>query len=92
MDAPLFDQDLRLLQRKEDFPVEHAEHTTVVRSVHDEVVGPGVVPVLRATTNTGSVIQPQATPFRLLVRYFQPVATPDAPHPLVVDVPALLTE
>ena len=71
---------------------EHTERTTVVRTVHDEVVGPDVVPVLRTTTHTRSVIQPQAAPFRLFLRYFQPLATPDALHPFVVDLPALLSE
>jgi hypothetical protein len=51
-----------------------------------------MVPVLRSTTHTRAVIQPQAAPFRLFLRYFQPLATPDALHALVVDVPALMTE
>jgi hypothetical protein len=50
------------------------------------------MPVLRATALTGSIIQPQAGPFRLFVRYFQALATPDAFHTLVVNVPALMTE
>jgi len=37
-----------------------------------------VVPVLWTTAHTGTVIQPQATPFRLFLRYFQPLATPGA--------------
>ena len=51
-----------------------------------------MVPVLWTTAHTGTVIQPQATPFRLLLRYFQPLATPDAFHALVVNVPALKEE
>ena len=71
---------------------QHAKRSAIVRSIHDEVVGPDVVTVLRATTHAGSVIQPQAAPFWLLLRYFQPLATPDALDPFVVDVPALMTE
>ena len=47
-----------------------------------------MVPVFWSTTNTRSVIQPQETPFRLLLRYFQPLATPDARHTFVIDLPA----
>jgi hypothetical protein len=35
-----------------------------VGSVHNEVVGPDMVPVLRATTHARPIIQPQATAFR----------------------------
>ena len=51
-----------------------------------------MVPALRAMAHARSVIQPQATPFRLFLRYFQPLATPDALHTLVIDVPALMTK
>src|SRR5210317_232314 len=48
--------------------------------------------VLWTTTHARSVIEPQATPFRLFLRYFQPLATPDTLHPFVVDVPALMSK
>jgi len=71
---------------------QHAERSAIVRSVHDEVVGPDVVPVLRAMTNTRPVIEPQTAPLRLFLRYFQPLATPDALHPFVVDLPAVMSK
>ena len=51
-----------------------------------------MVTVFWSTTHARSVIKPQAAPFRLFLRHFQPLATPDAFHSLVVDVPALMTE
>src|SRR5210317_915442 len=43
-------------------------------------------------TNTRPVIEPQKAPLRLFLRYFQPLATPDALHPFVVDLPALMSK
>ena len=71
---------------------QHAVRAAVVCAIHDEVAGPDLLPALRTTSHARSVIQPQATPFRLFLRYFEPLATPDALHTLVVDVPALMTE
>ncbi len=71
---------------------QHAERSAIMGSVHDEVIRPDMLPVLWTTTHTGTIIQPQATPFWLLLRYFEPLATPDALHPFVVDVPALMSK
>ena len=69
---------------------QHADCSAVVRTVHDEVVRPDVMPVLQATTHTGTFIQLQATPYQLFLWHFQPLATPVAPHALVIEVPALM--
>jgi len=48
------------------------------------------MPMLRPMKYTGTVGQRQAATFLLLLRYFGPLATPDAFDTLVVDVPASL--
>jgi|TARA_B100000315_G_scaffold115406_1_gene105962 hypothetical protein len=40
-------------------------------------------------TDTGSVIKPQSTPFRLFLRNLQTLLTPDTLHPLVVYLPTI---
>jgi hypothetical protein len=46
-----------------------------------------MVPVFWPSPDTGPIIQPQATTFGLMLRYFEPFLTPDPFHPLVVDLP-----
>ena len=41
----------------------------------------------RAQTDTGSVVEPEPSAFRLFLRDLQPLPSPDALHPLGVDVP-----
>ena len=71
---------------------QHAKRSAIMRSIHDEVVGPDMVPVLRSTTHTRAVIQPQATPIRLFLWHFPPLAAPDALRTFVINVPALMME
>jgi len=68
---------------------QHAGRLTVVCASHDEVVGPDVVRPSRPETDAGPVVEPQPSPLRLLHGNLQPLAPPDAFHPLVVDDPAL---
>ena len=59
----------------------------------DEVEAPDMVAVLWAQPNAGAVIEPQPAPPRLLLRYFQPLATPDALNPVPADLdPALVQQ
>ena len=67
---------------------QHSKRPAVVRSICYEVVRPDVMPVLWPLTHTWAVDQPQAAPFQLFLRYFQPLATPDAIDAYVVYMPA----
>ena len=64
----------------------------IVGPVLDEVIGPDVVGPLRSQPDAGAVIEPEPGPFRLLLGDFQPFALPDPLHPLVVHMPARVTE
>jgi hypothetical protein len=44
-----------------------------------------MVPMGRVKTNTGTIMKPKTTPFRLLLRNLEPLLTPYPLHPLVVD-------
>jgi len=46
-----------------------------------------MVPVFWPSPDAGSVIEPQATTFRLTLWNLQPFLAPDPFHPLVVDLP-----
>jgi hypothetical protein len=60
--------------------------------VLDEVIGPDVIAVLRPQTNAGSVRQPEAPSFWLLLWNLQPLTPPDPLDPLVVDEPARVSQ
>ena len=72
--------------------VEHADFPAVVRPVLDKVVGPDMIWVFRSKPNARAVVQPQTAAFRLLVRHFQPLPSPDALNPLDVHDPASLVQ
>src|SRR6478609_2640420 len=58
----------------------------------EEVVGPDVVGALGPQPDAGSVIQPQPGALGLPGGDLQPLASPDALDPLVVDQPARLAQ
>jgi hypothetical protein len=62
------------------------------QGVHDEVVGPDMIALLRAQPDARSVGQPEPGALGLLRRDLQPLASPDALDPLVVDYPARLAQ
>jgi hypothetical protein len=71
--------------------VEHVEDSilaSIVGSVLEEVVGPDVIAVLRPQSDARSVRQPKPAPLGLLKGDLQPLASPDALDPLVVNRPA----
>src|SRR5204863_8175239 len=68
--------------------VEHAELTSIMGALLDEVIGPDVVAALGSQPDAGSVIQPQACALGLPGGDLQPLASPDPLDPLVVDQPA----
>ena len=55
-------------------------------------VGPDVIAVLRPQPDARSVGQPQPASFGLFIGDLQPLASPDALDPLVVDYPARLAQ
>ena len=83
------DLDSQALPRVFVHDRQHLQRTTVTRPIGDEVVGPDVIPVLRSKADAGAIAQPQAASFRLFLRHFQTLSTPQALDPLVVDSPAV---
>src|SRR3954471_12581689 len=67
--------------------VEHADLAPVMGSVLDEVVGPDMIAVLGAKPDAGAIAQPEPAALGLPGRDLQPLASPDALDPLVVDEP-----
>jgi hypothetical protein len=57
-----------------------------------EVIGPDVIAVLRPQPDARSVGQPEPASFGLFIGDLQPLASPDALDPLVVDYPARLAQ
>src|SRR5215475_7356787 len=72
--------------------IEHPISTSIVGAVLDKVAAPDVIAVLRAQPDARSVSQPQPASFGLLIGDLQPLASPDALDPLVIDDPARLAQ
>src|SRR5262245_26090588 len=72
--------------------IEHAISASIVGAVLDKVVGPDVIAVLRPQPDARSVGQPQPASFGLFIGDLQPLASPDALDPLVVNYPARLAQ
>ena len=71
---------------------QHPEGPAALCPVHDKVVGPDLVPVLRPESDAGTVIEPDPGPFRLLVGYLSPFPAPDALHAFIVHMPAAVSK
>ena len=71
---------------------QHPEGPAVLCPVHDKVVGPDIVPVLGPEPDTGTIIEPEPCPFRLLVGYLEPFPAPDPLHAFVVHMPASVSK
>ena len=69
---------------------EHSERLAVVGAVLDEVVGPDMVPVRRAQSDAGPIIEPQTAPLGLFSWHFQPLTPPDALHAVQAHIPTVL--
>ena len=72
--------------------IEHPISASIVGAVLDKVVGPDVIAVLRPQPDARSAGQPQPASFGLFIGDLQPLASPDALDPLVVDYPARLAQ
>ena len=71
--------------------IEHPISASIVGAVLDKVVGLDVIAVLRPP-DARSVGQPEPASFGLFIGDLQPLASPDALDPLVVDYPARLAQ
>jgi hypothetical protein len=58
--------------------------------VEDEVVGPNVVAMQRPQPNTGTIVAPEPSPFRLLAWHTQPFSAPQSLHAFVIYPPPFL--
>jgi hypothetical protein len=72
--------------------IEHPISASIVGAVLDKIVGPDVITVLRPQPDARSVGQPEPASFGLFIGDLQPLASPDALDPLVVDYPARLAQ
>ena len=68
------------------------DRPSVTCSIHHKIIGPNMVAMRGPETDTGTVIEPQPTPFRLFLRDFQPLLTPDTLHPFVVHLPTVTSQ
>jgi hypothetical protein len=68
--------------------VERAVFSPVMGAVFDKAVGPDVIGPLGMQANAGSVRKPKTAALGLSGLNLQPLASPDALDPLVVDDPA----
>ena len=75
--------------------VEHHEHSkgpAILSAILDEVVGPDVIGALGSQANARAIVEPEAAPFRLLYRHFEPFPAPDAVDPLDIHPPTFSNE
>jgi hypothetical protein len=63
------------------------EGTAVVRAVCHKIIGPDVMAMGGPEPDTRPIVEPQTSAFGLLLRNLQPLLTPDAFHPLMIDPP-----
>ncbi len=71
---------------------QHPERLAVKGAVGGEVVAPDMATILGSEPHARAIVQPQPTTFWLLLRNFEPLATPDALDPLRVYRPAVITQ
>ena len=71
---------------------EHPNRPAVAGAIGDEVVAPDVILIGWAQPHARSVGEPQSLPFRLLLRDFQPLLTPETLDAFVIDRPALVPQ
>jgi hypothetical protein len=63
--------------------------SSIACPIRHKIIRPDMVTMRGPETDTGSVIKPQSTPFRLFLRNLQTLLTPDTLHPLVVYLPTI---
>ena len=68
--------------------VQHPYGASIVRPGADEIVAPYVAHTLRPEAYARPIVEPQPPSWLLLLRYFQPFATPDSLDPIFTYSPA----
>src|SRR5271170_5289659 len=68
---------------------QHPQRSSVMRHRAHEVVAPNVIRTLRSQPNARPIVQPQPPTGPLFLRYFQPLATPDALYPICARLPTI---
>jgi hypothetical protein len=71
---------------------QNLDGTTVVSTVCHEIIGPDMMAMGRPEPHTRPIVEPQSSAFGLFLRNLQPLLTPDAFHPLMIDSPTLPSE
>ena len=61
-------------------------------TVHDEIIGPDMVPVCWSFANTGTIIKPQSSSFGVSLGNPQPLSLPDPFYTFMVDQPPLIVQ
>ena len=72
--------------------VQGSECPSIISSMMHEVVGPHVVHVFCLQPDARPIIEPQTAFLGLLWRDLQPLTLPQAFDPLVIDLPARVTQ
>ncbi len=68
------------------------EGPSIMCPVRYEIIGPDMVTMGGPEPDTSPIVEPQPSAFGLLLGNLQPLLTPDAFHPLVIDPPTLSSE
>ncbi len=82
----------------EAFPTEfvndrqNLDGTAVMSAVCHKIIGPDMVAMGGPEPHTRPIVEPQTSAFGLLLGNLQPLLTPDAFHPLVIDPPTFSSE
>src|SRR5579883_1118507 len=68
--------------------VQQSYAAAIMRPCGHEVVAPYMVPPLRSEPHARAIVEPQTSAWLLLLRYLQPLATPDTLHTILAYPPA----
>jgi len=74
------------------YDIQYLDGTTIVRAVCHEIIGPDMMAMGGPEPHTRPIIEPETSTFGLLLRNLQPILTPDAFHPLMIDPPTFSSE
>ena len=71
---------------------QYLDWTAVACAVCHEIIGPDMMAVGGPQPDTRPAVEPQTPTFGLFLGNFQPLLTPDAFHPLMIDSPTFSSE
>ena len=61
-------------------------------AIHDKIIGPDMISVLWSFADTGTVIEPQPSSFRLLLGDFQPLSSPETLNTFMIHLPTIISQ